>query len=129
MLAGSDVMATIAVRNIDAAREFYSGTLGLKELPASGNPDVATYESGSSRLLVYESHYAGTNKATVATWIVRTGLQSIAAELKTKGVAFEHYDLPGLKLEGDVHAGDDLSVVWLKDPDGNILSIIEPKSP
>jgi hypothetical protein len=45
-------------------------------------------------------------------------------ELKAKGVAFEHYDLPGLKVEGDVHVGEDMRIAWFKDPDGNILSIV-----
>ena len=45
------------------------------------------------------------------------------AELKAKGVTFEHYDLPGLTREGDIHRADDFRVVWFKDPDGNILSV------
>jgi hypothetical protein len=47
-------------------------------------------------------------------------------ELKSKGVAFEHYDMPELKLKGDVHVADgaDLKVAWFKDPDGNIFSIV-----
>jgi hypothetical protein len=52
-------------------------------------------------------------------------LESIVQNLKAKGVAFEHYDLPQLSLQGDIHvATDGLRVVWFKDPDGNILSIV-----
>jgi hypothetical protein len=47
-------------------------------------------------------------------------------ELKSKGVSFEHYDMPGLKLQGDVHvaAGAAMKVAWFKDQDGNIFSIV-----
>jgi hypothetical protein len=39
-------------------------------------------------------------------------------------VQFEHYDMPGLKIEGDVHVAGKLKVAWFKDPDGNILNIV-----
>jgi hypothetical protein len=42
--------------------------------------------------------------------------------LKSKGVTFEHYDMPGLSLEGDIHVGQGMKVAWFKDPDGNILN-------
>lgn len=124
MLGENDAMATIAVADIERARSFYSGKLGLKELPGSPNPDVITYASGNSRVLVYRSDYAGTNKATAATWSIEEDLENLAADLKSKGVVFEHYDIPELTLRGDVHVGSYLSVVWFKDPDGNTLSIL-----
>ena len=37
---------------------------------------------------------------------------------------FEHYDLPDTTLEGDVHIAADFKAVWFKDPDGNILNLI-----
>jgi hypothetical protein len=45
-------------------------------------------------------------------------------ELKTKGVAFEHYDMPDVIREGDIHVADNMKVAWFKDPDGNILNVI-----
>ena len=45
-------------------------------------------------------------------------------KLKGKGVKFEHYDLPDTKREGDVHVSGDIKVAWFKDPDGNILSVV-----
>jgi hypothetical protein len=44
-------------------------------------------------------------------------------ELKAKGVQFEHYDLPGMTRDGDVHRGGPMTVAWFKDPGGNILSV------
>jgi len=124
MLNKQDPVATIAVKNLAAAKKFYEGTLGLKQIDAEGD-EVVTYQSGKSRINVYRSQYAGTNKATAVTWPV-DDVESEVRELKSKGVTFEHYDLPELKLKGDVHVADDadLKVAWFKDPDGNIFSIV-----
>ena len=75
-------------------------------------------------LNVYRSDYAGTNKANAVTWAVGDDVEGVVRALKAKGVVFEHYDMPGMKLEGDVHIGADMKVAWFKDPDGNILNIV-----
>jgi catechol 2,3-dioxygenase-like lactoylglutathione lyase family enzyme len=125
MLADTPAVATIAVKNLQAARRFYEGSLGLKPAGGEQQPGVMNYESGDSRLLVYESQFAGTNKATAATWIVGDQIDAIVKTLKGKGVPFEHYDMPGLTLQGDVHVGgDNMKAAWCKDPDGNILAFV-----
>ena len=123
MLADKDVAANIAVKDMARARKFYEGTLSLKETGRMGE-DVTSYKSGKSAVFVYRSEFAGTNKATCMTWTVGDDVERIARELKSKGVAFEHYDMPGTTLEGDVHVGHGMKVAWFKDPDGNILNIV-----
>jgi len=93
-------MATIAVKNLDAAKEFYEGLLGLERVPVE-EERVLAYRSGDSRVLVYESQYAGTNKATAATWAVGDDIEQVVAALKEKGVNFEHYDFPGGTRQGE----------------------------
>lgn len=122
MLAGKEAMATIAVKDLSRAKKFYGDTLGLKKAGEEMD-DVATYSSGNSTILVYESQFAGTNKATSATWGVGDELETIVSTLKKKGVAFEHYDMPGLKCDGDIHRAGDFRAAWFKDPDGNILHV------
>jgi hypothetical protein len=123
MLGDKVAIAMIAVRDVNAAAKFYEGTLGLSKLSSEGE-EVITYRSGGSKLNVYRSQYAGTNKATSVVWDVGDELDSIVATLKSKGVVFEHYDLPGLTRQGDVHSGGDMKVAWFKDLDGNILSVV-----
>jgi len=123
MLGEKEAMATIAVKNTDVARKFYEGSLGLK-LVDSGEPGALGFRSGGSNVLVYQSQYAGTNKATAATWIVGDDVEGVVRALKAKGVVFEHYDLPGTSRQGDVHVAGKTRVAWFKDPDGNILSIV-----
>ena len=122
MLAAKEAMATIAVRNLDKAKKFYGDTLGLK-LADDDMDEVAIYRSGDSTIVVYESEFAGTNKTTSATWGVGDELEQIVSTLKKKGVPFEHYDMPGMKLEGDIHRAGDFKAAWFRDPDGNILHI------
>jgi catechol 2,3-dioxygenase-like lactoylglutathione lyase family enzyme len=124
MLGKYDAIPTIAVKNLAAAKKFYEGTLGLKQVDAEGD-EVVVYQNGGSRLNVYRSQFAGTNKATAVTWTV-DDVDGEVRELKSKGVAFEHYDMPGLKLQGDVHVAEDqdMKVAWFKDQDGNIFSIV-----
>jgi catechol 2,3-dioxygenase-like lactoylglutathione lyase family enzyme len=122
-LAVKDVTATIAVRDPRSARKFYEGTLGLKMLDDS-MPEALVLKSGNSKVLVYQSQYAGSNKATAATWGVGNDIEQIVQALKAKGVAFEHYDMPGMTRKGDVHVGGDMKAAWFKDPDGNIIALV-----
>jgi catechol 2,3-dioxygenase-like lactoylglutathione lyase family enzyme len=122
MLNNRDAVANLAVKNVQAAKKFYEGTLGLKQVDAEGS-ELIVFKSGNTKLNVYESKEAGTNKATAVTWAV-DDVESEVNALKAKGVKFEHYDMPGLKRQGDVHIGGDMKVAWFKDPDGNILNIV-----
>jgi catechol 2,3-dioxygenase-like lactoylglutathione lyase family enzyme len=123
MLGNKDAAATLAVRDLDRARDFYANTLGLK--PLQDLPGAVLYKSGNTMVLVYSSEYAGTNQATAASWGVGDDFDSIVRELGAKGVTFEHYDdLPDTTREGDVHVMGELESVWFKDPDGNILNVV-----
>jgi catechol 2,3-dioxygenase-like lactoylglutathione lyase family enzyme len=125
VLGDKDAFATLAVKDIGAARRFYEETLGLTPLGGPSGPGAVVYRSGGSAVLVYESRYAGTNQATAASWAVGDDFDSLVAELKDKGVSFEHYDdLPDTTRDGDVHVMRELRSVWFKDPDGNILNIV-----
>jgi catechol 2,3-dioxygenase-like lactoylglutathione lyase family enzyme len=122
MLGNTDAIANIAVKDLKVARKFYEETLGLTP---TGNQDdeLIAFMSGGSTIFVYRSQYAGTNKATAITWAVGEELDRIVEELGRKGVTFEHYDMPGMTLEGDVHVAGNMRIAWFKDPDGNILSL------
>jgi catechol 2,3-dioxygenase-like lactoylglutathione lyase family enzyme len=122
VLGKKDVMATIAVKDLDAASRFYEGSLGLERASAEGS-EAIVYRSGGSTLLVYRSGYAGTNRATAATWILGDDLEETVQALRVRGVTFEHYDLPETTRTGDVHVAGRLKIAWLKDPDGNILAL------
>ena len=125
MLADSNAVATLAVKDIEVAREFYEGTLGLQPAERqSSDPTAVFYRSGGSSVLVYQSQFAGTNQATAASFGVGDDLEAVVGELKAKGVSFEHYDVPGFSRDGDVHSIGEIKAAWFKDPDGNILNLV-----
>lgn len=123
MLRDIDATPMIAVKDIGAAKDFYGGILGLEPARADQEEGMILYKSGATAFLVYESEYAGTNEANALAWSVGDAFDSIVEGLRSKGVTFEHYDLPGLRLEGDIHVAENFRAVWFKDPDGNILHI------
>lgn len=123
MLKSKEAITMVAVKDIQVAAKFYESTLGLQKESVEGD-EVITYRSGNTKINVYRSQYAGSNKATTLMWDVGDEIDTIARALKEKGVVFEHYDLPGLTLEGDLHVGGNMKVAWFRDPDGNILSIV-----
>ncbi len=123
MLGNSVPTPMIAVKDVSRARAFYGETLGLEAVDAMGD-EMVTMKSGTTKLSVYRSEYAGTNKATALTFPV-DDITAEVRDLKDKGVMFEHYDVDGLSRDGDVYSGEGMKTAWFKDPDGNILSLFE----
>lgn len=124
MLNQKNVAATVAVKNLEAAKKFYEDTLGFQAQETDGEHYIA-YKSGDNAFLVYQSEFAGGYKATVATWDVGTEVEQIVKTLKDRNVTFEHYDdMPNTKIEGDIHISGDMKNAWCKDPDGNILCFV-----
>ena len=122
MLGKADATPMIPVKDLDRARTFYEEKLGLKSKDEWG--EGVTLKSGDTLINVYRSEFAGTNKATALTFDV-DDIDKEVGELKEKGIFFEHYDLPGLERRGDLHVTEGFKTAWFKDPDGNILSLIE----
>ena len=123
MLKDKSSSAIVAVGDIARARDFYQNILGL-DLVDDSMGEVLVFRTGGTSLVVYKSEFAGTNKGNAAVWGVGDEIDAIATALKGRDVAFEHYaDMPGLRLEGDIHVAGDMKMVWFKDPDGNILHL------
>jgi catechol 2,3-dioxygenase-like lactoylglutathione lyase family enzyme len=121
MLKDHDSSAILAVADLERARAFYGDVLGL-DLAEEGAEGVLVYKTGATRLVVYRSEYAGTNRANAVVWDVGGEIDAIVAALEAKGATFEHYPDIG-RLEGNVHHAGGMKLVWLKDPDGNILHL------
>ena len=120
-LRDTGAVATVAVKDLKAAAAFYEERLGLVPHSREGE-EVITYRAGATKLNVYRSEFAGTNEATSVTWVVGD-VAVVAKALAALGVVFEHYDLPGMKREGDVHVAGAIKAAWFKDPDGNIHNL------
>jgi catechol 2,3-dioxygenase-like lactoylglutathione lyase family enzyme len=126
MFARFNAAINLAVHDIAVARAFYVDVLGLT-LERQQGDFLLSFKSGETRLLVYKSEFAGTNKATALTWSVGDEFDGLVTGLKAKGVGFEEY--PGITnamVDGDIPVSDggNHKIAWFKDPDGNILSVI-----
>lgn len=122
MLKDHDSSAILAVGDLDRARDFYGNVLGLEPAEEGKEEGVLVYKTGATRLVVYASEYAGTNRANAVVWGVGDDVDAIVAALESKGASFEHYPDIG-RLEGNVHHAGGEKLVWFRDPDGNILHI------
>jgi catechol 2,3-dioxygenase-like lactoylglutathione lyase family enzyme len=125
MLKDFDLVANIAVKDKAVSKKFYGETLGLVQIDESDFG--VTYKSGASRLFVYPAPTAGTNQATAASWEV-PDIKAVTGSLEGK-VEFEHYEYPGAEHDGPIHTMGGMSAAWFKDPDGNILGIVQTNKP
>lgn len=110
--------AIVAVTDLNRARAFYADTLGLE---LDSESEVLVFRTGASRLVVYSSDVAGTNRANAVVWDAGADFDAIHAELKARGVVFENYPEMGMDVADGVHSQGDFKAAWFKDPDGNIL--------
>jgi predicted enzyme related to lactoylglutathione lyase len=122
MLNDAVVYSVLPAKDINRLRTFLSEKLGLE--PSSEMTGMYMYDIAGCKLLAYESPFAGTNQATAVSFDV-PDLEMVVADLKDKGVMFEHYDMPGGTLEGDIHMmeGSPMKSAWFKDTEGNILNV------
>jgi catechol 2,3-dioxygenase-like lactoylglutathione lyase family enzyme len=118
------VVAGLAVSDMDRAREFYEGKLGLSVGIASSE-NVAYRCAEESVLHVYLSpEHAGRSRATLASWYV-DDVEGVVDELTSKAVAFENFDVGPIITDekGIATFEGGAEVAYFRDLDSNTLSI------
>jgi len=121
MLKNYGSSAIVPCTDLARAKAFYGDILGLPLIADHGNGFV--FGTGETKLNIYRSDFAGTNRADAVVWAVGDEIKAIAAALRAKGVTLdEHPDGFDKVVEG-VHVRGTLSVIWFRDPDGNILHV------
>jgi catechol 2,3-dioxygenase-like lactoylglutathione lyase family enzyme len=127
MLSDSAVMPTIPVTDIQRSIDFYTNKLGLKRDAMEVEKDSALFDAGKGTMLYLYQRPPSITTHTLASFSVED-LEQTMDELIQKGVAFEHYDMPGLKTdEKGIAINEATKAAWFKDPDGNIIGIVEVK--
>ncbi len=124
MLNNVDPATNLAVKDLERAKKFYQEKLGWT-LVDQQSDQAAVFKAGRSKVIVYVSEFAGTNKATAMTFSLGDRLEGEVAELVAKGVKFERYDMEGMERHGEIHSGWGMKSAWFKDPDGNIISLMD----
>jgi catechol 2,3-dioxygenase-like lactoylglutathione lyase family enzyme len=123
MLRDCQVSAYVPVSDVARGREFYEGV--LQQRPVQSGEEGVLYECANhSTFFMYLSDGAGSSTASCAFWSV-DDVETEVSDLKQRGLTFERYDVPGMSMEGDIAVGGGTKAAWFKDPDGNILALIE----
>jgi catechol 2,3-dioxygenase-like lactoylglutathione lyase family enzyme len=123
MLADSSVTTMLPVRDLQRARGFYEGKLGLR--PGEFRPDGKfTYVCGGSTLALFPKD-GGTKADHTALSFRVDDIAATIAALERAGVVFEDYDFPGLKTVDHVCVLGAEKAAWFLDTEGNTLCVHE----
>jgi catechol 2,3-dioxygenase-like lactoylglutathione lyase family enzyme len=115
--------ASIAVSDMERAKEFYEGKLGLSAVRAGADGSRIYASGGEESLHVYPSPaHAGTSTATLASWYV-DDVERVVDELNSDGVTFERYAEVTADERGISPRAGGGKVAWFKDPDGNTFAV------
>src|SRR5439155_8589598 len=110
------------------ARSFYAERLGLE--PADERPGGILYRCASGEFALFESTGASSGSFTQMAWQVED-IEAAVEELRSRGVVFEEYDVPGLTTVGGIaevegqypSKGSGERAAWFRDSEGNVLAI------
>ena len=123
MLSDASVTTMLPVKDMERARAFYEGCLGLK--PGGFRPDGKfVYTVGGSTLALFPKPEGTKADHTAISFRVENIVDSIE-QMKSAGVKFEDYDFPGLKTVNHVCVLGAEKAAWFKDTEGNYLCIHE----
>lgn len=121
------VAAVLRAESFERARKFYTDVLGLQETESAGPTPQGMFMAGDGTMVsVYERPGMSAPENTALGFGVPADkFDQVIAELKSKGVMLEEYDLPeiGLKTENGVAVVDGSKAVWFKDSEGNIINV------
>ena len=123
MFENSIAMATLPASDLERARRFWHDVFGLDPVRSDMGGDG--YLIGGVGVLVYESQFAGTNKATAFS-IMTDDLDRDMTALRVRGVTFHEYDLPDIKTENGVMEMEGERGAWFDDSEGNIIALAQP---
>jgi predicted enzyme related to lactoylglutathione lyase len=126
MFANTKPFSSFAISDVQRAKEFYGGTLGLKVSDVDEQPDVLQLElDGGQNILLYPKSDHVPATFTVLNFPVED-IDEAVDELTTRGVKFKHYAGFGQDEKGILRGeGSGPTIAWFTDPDGNVLSVMQ----
>ena len=125
MLKNSKAFSGFSVNNLQAAKAFYGGVLGLSVSESHGL--LHLHLAGGCTVLGYPKPNHSPATFTILNFPV-DNVDAAVDELTQRGVRFEIYDEARLKTDKrGVFRGAGPVIAWFKDPAGNILSVLEER--
>jgi catechol 2,3-dioxygenase-like lactoylglutathione lyase family enzyme len=123
MLKDMEIMAVLPAKDINRARDFYRDKLGLEPDQVIGEENLIYRCGKGTGFLLYQTDNAGSAKNTQLSWVCPDFDREVE-DLRSRGVVFEDYDMPGLKTENGIASMDEFGKgAWFVDTEGNILNI------
>ena len=108
---------------IDRAKTWWHDVFGRDPVYEDTEGGVLFYDLGGTALMVYRTDFAGTAKNTALN-LVTDDLDRDMTAMRTHGVMFHDYDMPGLKtVDGVADMGDGGRSAWFSDSEDNIIAI------
>lgn len=120
MLADLDTIAFVPAADLDRARVFYEGVLGLTVLRIDSFAIVIG--QGSNCIRIVAAGEFTPQRFTVLGWET-PGIEVTVHALGARGVTFLRFDGMGQDDIGIWTAPSGDQVAWFNDPDGNVLSL------
>ena len=120
MFSDSNAFSGFAASDIEQAREFYAGTLGIEVTEENGM--LTLHLAGDTNVLVYPKPDHTPAEFTVLNFPVDDVEVAVDA-LTERGVAFELYEGAPQDEKG-IMRGNGPDIAWFRDPAGNILSVL-----
>ena len=125
MLSNAEAVTVLPAEDMARAIKFYTEKLGLEILAPSSDDFTLLSTAGGSKILIYPRERTKAEH-TVLTFIVENVEEAIKG-LIANGVTPEQYDMPGFKTnELGIVEMEGTSSAFIKDPEGNIISIATP---
>jgi catechol 2,3-dioxygenase-like lactoylglutathione lyase family enzyme len=123
MFKDTKAFSGFSVDDLNKAKEFYGGTLGLEVSEEDGL--LALRLGGGAQVIVYPKPNHVPATFTILNFPV-DDVEKAVDELTARGVRFEIYDEDELKTdEKGISRGFGPAIAWFRDPAGNILSVLE----
>ncbi len=122
MLDTAPIVVFVPATNLELARRFYEGTLGLTVEEVTSFACVLRARDTMMRITKVDD--LRPQPFTVLGWAVPE-IRHVVRDLAARGVEFTRYE--GMGQDGDgiwTTPGGDL-VAWFTDPDGNTLSLTQ----
>jgi catechol 2,3-dioxygenase-like lactoylglutathione lyase family enzyme len=124
MFGSTKATNSFAVDDLDKAKEFYEGTLGLTTTTLSEEFGVmALHLAGGRDTLVYVKPDFTPATYTVLNFEV-DDVDAAVEGLSSRGITFERYDGFDQDEKG-IARGPGPEIAWFKDPSGNIFAVAE----
>jgi catechol 2,3-dioxygenase-like lactoylglutathione lyase family enzyme len=127
-LRDAKIATRLPAQDLERARRFYSEKLGLD--PVETRPGGLLYRGSEGTFALFQSNGAPSGTHTQMAFDVED-IDAVVAELQSRGVAFEEFDLPGFRtvngiadIEGNYPSkGTGERGAWFYDSEGNLLGI------